>query len=270
MNIPIPQGGGFPALAEAARACPPKIAVVLGSGMSGLSSRLQVEQTISFLDVPDFAAPSVPGHAGQLLLGTWAGKRALVFSGRLHYYEGLSWREVTAPVRTAAFLGARLLLATNAAGGIHDRLEAGHVLVVRDHIDWIRPAPWKAPGPGSLGGQGPSPYSARLVRLLVEAGQGLGIPLHVGVYAACSGPSYETPAEIRALSLWGADAVGMSTACEVQTAADLGLECAAISCIANRAAGLAPGRLCHEEVVQAAAAASEQFRDLVQAFLESL
>jgi purine-nucleoside phosphorylase len=117
MNIPIPQGGGFLALVDAARVCPPEIAVVLGSGMSGLSSRLQLERTISFLDVPELAAPSVPGHAGQLLLGTWAGKRALVFPGQLHYYEGLSWRQVTAQVRTAAFLGPRMLLATNAAGG---------------------------------------------------------------------------------------------------------------------------------------------------------
>jgi len=270
MDLSFPQHGSFSALAMAARSRPPEAALILGSGMGGLAAPLRVEEAASFLDFPGLAPPSVPGHEGRLLLGTWAGKRVLVFSGRLHYYEGHSWRQVTAPVRMAALLGARIMLATNAAGGIHDSLEAGRVLIVRDHIDWTRPAPWKDPGPGGPGGQRSSPYSARLVRLLVEAGQSLGTPLHVGVYAACSGPSYETPAEIRALNVWGADAVGMSTAREIQTAADLGLECAALSCITNRAAGLAPGAINHEEVVQAAANTAMLLQDLVAGFLRKL
>jgi purine-nucleoside phosphorylase len=270
MDLSFPQPGSFSALAVAARSHPPEVALILGSGMSGLAAPLRVEGAASFLDVPGLAPPSVPGHEGRLLLGTWAAKRVLVFSGRLHYYEGHSWRQVTAPVRTAAFLGAPLLLATNAAGGIRDGLEPGRLMVVRDHIDLIRPAPWEHSGPGVLGGKRPSPYSARLIRLLVQAGQSLGIPLHVGLYAACSGPSYETPAEIRALSVWGADAVGMSTAREIETGHELGMECAALSCITNRAAGLAPAAINNEEVVQAAAKTGMLLQDLFTEFLHKL
>src|SRR5262249_15117437 len=194
-------------------------------------------------------------------------RRVLLFEGRLHHYEGHSWESVTAPVRVAAGLGAPVMLFTNAAGGIHDALTPGSLMAIRDHIEWTRTDCWRLPGPGGPGAARPAPYSARLLRQLAEAAQGIGLRLHQGTYAAVSGPCYETPAEIRALRAWGADAVGMSTAQEVQAACDLGLACAAVSCVTNRAAGLSAAPLDHEEVLATAAAQADRLADLLEAFL---
>src|SRR5262249_13844270 len=165
---------GFDALAEAARVARPEVAFVLGSGMSDVARRLTGAQSVPFFAVPGLAATSVAGHNGHLTLGDWAGKRVLVFEGRLHYYEGHPWRGVTAPVQTAAFRGARVLFLTNAAGGIHDALQAGSLMAIRDHVEWTRPGCWKHPGPGALGPARPSPYSPRLLKLLSGAAHGLG------------------------------------------------------------------------------------------------
>jgi purine-nucleoside phosphorylase len=260
----------FAALVAAARAAPPDAAVVLGSGMSDVAARLTAECSVGFAAVPGLASSSVAGHKGRLALGTWAGRRVLVFEGRLHYYEGHSWEAVTAPVRLAADLGARVLLLTNAAGGIRDDLAPGRLLAIRDHIEWTRPRPWLHPGPGGLGPSRPSPYSERLRRLLVEAAGGQGWQLPEGVYACLTGPCYETPAEIRALKAWGADAVGMSTAREVQAGFERGLECAAVSLITNRAAGLSASPLSHGEVLTTAATQTGRLADLLERVLTLL
>jgi purine-nucleoside phosphorylase len=194
----------------------------------------------------------------------------LVFEGRLHFYEGHAWRSVVLPVQTAAFLGARVLVLTNAAGGIHDDLAPGSLMAIRDHIEWTRPCWWRHPGPGGLGAARPSPYSPRLSALLQQAAGSLNLKLHTGIYAAVTGPSYETPAEVRALKKCGADAVGMSTAREVQAGADKGMECAAVSCITNRAAGLNIGPIHHGEVLTTAAEQGERLADLLEAFLQRL
>jgi purine-nucleoside phosphorylase len=205
----------------------------------------------------------VAGHGGRLTLGDWAGKRVLIFEGRLHYYEGHPWRIVTQAVQIAQFLGARNLLLTNAAGGIHDALAPGSLLAIRDHLEWTRPACWRS-------GPRPSPYSPRLLQVLTEAAGEIGFTLPRGVYAAVTGPCYETPAEIRALKIWGADAVGMSTAREIQAGCDLGMECAAVSCITNRAAGLSTTPINHEEVLTTAAAQSQRLADLLEVCLRRL
>jgi purine-nucleoside phosphorylase len=260
----------FSELIAAARQARPDVALVLGSGMSDAARRLGRARSVPFADVPGLGATSVAGHRGRLTLGEWAGKRVLVFEGRLHYYEGHPWRNVVLPVRTAADLGARVLLLTNAAGGIHDALAAGSLMAIRDHIEWTRPYCWRLPGPGGQGGPRPSPYAPRLLELLAQAARGLGMELHQGVYAALTGPCYETPAEIRALKIWGADAVGMSTAREIQSGCDAGMECAALSCITNRAAGLSAGPLDHKEVLTTAAAQSERLAELLEGFLRLL
>jgi purine-nucleoside phosphorylase len=257
----------YRALQAAVAAEPAKVAMVLGSGMSLVTERLRRLQSVLFGDIPGMTAPSVTGHKGSLTLGTWAGRRVLVFEGRLHYYEGHSWETVVAPVRTAAALGVRVLLLTNAAGGIHDSLAPGSLMAIRDHVEWTRPYCWRHPGPGGLGGTRPSPYAARLVTVLAQAAQAIGTPLHQGVYAALTGPCYETPAEIRALKAWGTDAVGMSTAREIQMGFDLGLESAAVSCITNKAAGLCAASLNHDEVLSAAASQSERVGNLLEQFL---
>lgn len=257
----------YRALAEAPPNSRPQIALIVGSGMSAVVRRLKNARSLPFAQVPGMAAPSVEGHPGALTVGDWAGRRILVFEGRLHYYEGHSWRNVVAPVQTAAYLGARFLLLTNAAGGIHDALAPGNLMAIRDHIEWTRPFCWRLPGPGGIGFERASPYSPLLLKQLMLAADAVGIKLHQGTYAAVTGPCYETPAEVRALKGWGADAVGMSTAREIQTGYELGLECAALSCITNRAAGLSVGPINHEEVLTTAAAEADRLGKLLEAFL---
>jgi purine-nucleoside phosphorylase len=260
----------FQAFAAAARAARPQVAVVLGSGMGEVVRGLDRQQDIAFRDIPGLPAASVAGHRGRLALGTWAGMPVLVFEGRLHYYESHSWDTVVTPVRTAHALDVPRLLLTNAAGGIHDDVCPGALMVIRDHIDWTRPYCWRAPGPSGLGPNRPSPYAEPFAQLVLDAGRAQGIVLHQGTYAALTGPCYETPAEIQALKTWGADAVGMSTAREVEAGAEMGLTCAAISCITNRAAGLGPGPLNHQEVLATAAQQSDRLRQLLERVIRSL
>ncbi|MBL8792303.1 MAG: purine-nucleoside phosphorylase [Planctomycetia bacterium] len=257
----------FQRLLDCAQADRPVAAIVLGSGMGRVAERLRAVQAVPFVEVPGLQATSVQGHHGQVSLGDWAGRRVLLFEGRLHYYECQSWRTVAAPLQTAQFLGTRVLLLTNAAGGIHDALLPGRLMLVRDHIEWNRPYCWQGLMRGEVR---PSPYSPRLRQLFYDAGLTLGLRLHEGVYAAVTGPCYETPAEIRALRAWGADAVGMSTAREVQLAHDAGLECAAVSLITNRAAGLSDGPIHHGEVLTNAAAQAERLADLLEGVLRRL
>jgi purine-nucleoside phosphorylase len=256
---------GFTGSASAAR---PELAIVLGSGLGELARDVRPQQAIAFCDIPGLSEVTVAGHRGRLILGTWAGKAVLVFEGRLHYYEGHSWDTVVSPVRIAHNLGVRRLLVTNAAGGIHDDLVAGSLMLIRDHMQWTRPWYWRKPGPGGLGPSRASPYSDGFAELVLRAGRDVGIELKQGMYAAVTGPSYETPAEIRALRSLGADAVGMSTAREIQTGHDLGLECAAISCITNRAAGLSSAPLNHHEVLAAAQSQADRFRRLLERLLQ--
>jgi purine-nucleoside phosphorylase len=263
-------GTRFAALAQSSREQPPQAVFVLGSGMGPVARRVRVVHTVSFAEIPGLPAVSVHGHKGCLTLGEWAGRHVLVFEGRLHYYEGHSWETVTLPIRTAAALGARVAVLTNAAGGIGDALEPGSLMAITDHIECSRRTWWRQPGPGGLGPARPSPYSARLLECLHRGAAQAGVVLHQGVYAAVTGPCYETPAEIRALRAWGADAVGMSTAREIGAGHDAGLECAAVSCITNRAAGLSGQPLNHEEVLAMAATQAEQIAELLERFLTGL
>lgn len=260
----------FLELTAAARAGPPPVGFILGSGMSQVLHDLQPRYRVPFAEVPGLAAPTVAGHGGSLVLGDWAGRRVLVFEGRQHYYEEHSWEAVVRPVHVAQALGVRVLLLTNAAGGIHDALGPGSLAVLRDHIEWTRPYWWRWPGPGGLGPSRPSPYAPRLVALLAEAGRRTGVPLLEGVYAAVTGPCYETPAEVRALRYCGADVVGMSTAREVQAGFDLGLECGAVSLVTNRAAGLAGTPLSHQEVLEQARAQGDRLALLFEEVLRLL
>jgi purine-nucleoside phosphorylase len=254
-------------LCEACRAQPPRTVIVLGSGLGSVASGMRPLRAVSFAEVPGLPAAAVHGHRGLLTLGEWAGQRVLLFEGRLHYYEGHSWEVVVRPIQAAASLGVRVALLTNAVGGIAEALAPGSLMAVRDHLEWTRPNFWRHPGPGGLGPSRPSPYSPRLRDVLLRAAAESGVELHEGLYAAVTGPSYETPAEIRALRAYGADAVGMSTAREVQAGADAGLECSALSCVTNRAAGLSGRPLDHAEVLATAAAQSARLATLLERFL---
>jgi len=228
----------------------PRTAVVLGSGLGAIGGRFHERAAIPFGDVPGLTSTSVGGHSGKLALGEWGGTPALVFFGRVHFYEGHNPEVVTAPVRLAASLGVKRLVLTNAAGGIHPSLSPGCLMPLRGHLALLDSNAWKAAHVAT-------PYSERLSKLLEVEG------LLAGVYAALTGPSYETPAEIRALKVMGADAVGMSTAREAECAASLGLEVAAISCITNRAAGLGDSTLDHAEVLTTAKLAADRLGGLI-------
>jgi purine-nucleoside phosphorylase len=235
----------------------PRLSVVLGSGLGAVPHRFEEFASVSFADVPGLAAPSVHGHFGKISCGLCAGTPIIVFRGRLHYYEGHSWDRVADPIRLAAELGVKTVLLTNAAGGIHESLWPGDLMLLRGHLFLQQPNGWKDP-PRT------QPYSSRLIELIQQIDRERNRELFAGIYAALTGPCYETPAEIRALRTMGADAVGMSTAFEAETAAGLGMEVAAISCITNKAAGLTAGVLDHKEVLANASRPAERISEILE------
>lgn len=232
----------------------PTLALVLGSGFQHAHSELDVDARISYARIPGFPPVGVSGHAGELFFGHLGGTPVIVLSGRAHFYEGLSMERVTFPVRMLAALGIRDLLLTNAAGGINRKFRTGDFMVLTDHINLMGVNPLR--GSERLG----LPrfvdltrvYDLNLSKLLFKAGLACKRKLHRGVYLAVSGPTYETPAEVRAYSRLGADAVGMSTVPEAIVARQCGVRVAAMSCITNLAAGISRGALSHAEVLETA------------------
>jgi purine-nucleoside phosphorylase len=240
--------GPFLELVNACRRAPPAVHLVLGSGLNEVAARVQAEVRVPFVEVPGMQAVSVPGHSGCFTLGRWGRRKVLLQEGRLHFYEGHPWETVLRPAALARELGARVALHTNAAGGIGPEMTAGTLAVVRGLQDWTSPDSWKHFARGN--GQSAGLLSDRLLRLLRRVAGERGIPLPQGTYAQVVGPNYETRAEVLALQRCGADLVGMSTVREIEAAAKAGMECAALSLVANRAAGLGSGPLSHEEVLR--------------------
>jgi inosine/guanosine/xanthosine phosphorylase family protein len=232
----------------------PDFVVVLGSGLTRALDALDVENEVSFRNLPGFGEPGVVGHDGRALVGRLSGTRLLVFAGRLHAYEGHDLATVVHPVRTAARLGAGALILTCAVGGIREDLEAGALALVKDHVNPSGEDPLRGPHDPRLGEMFPSlvdAYDPDLRRRIAAVADGLGTPLTEVVYARVPGPSYETPADIRALRTLGADVVGMSVVPEVIAARQAGLPVAALAVVTNRAAGLGGSPPDHEEVVTA-------------------
>ncbi len=225
----------------------PTLAIVLGSGFHRVLTGLRVEKKISCAKIPGFPRPTVPGHEGELCFGKLDGTPVLVLNGRVHFYEGHSLEQVTFPVRVLAAMGIRDLLLTNAAGGIHPRFRPGDFMVLTDHINFMGANPLRGTGQFT---DLTSVYDPKLTTMLCRAAPAGKLRLHRGVYVAVSGPSYETPAEIRAFARLGADAVGMSTVPEAIVARQCGLNVVALSCITNLAAGLNDGQLSHTEVLE--------------------
>jgi purine-nucleoside phosphorylase len=253
----------FAEFARTARALAPTAAVVLGSGLGGVTARFRESASVAFGDIHGLVPTTVHGHRGRLAVGLWGDAPALLFLGRLHFYEGHPREVVTGTVRAVADLGAKVLVLTNAAGGIHPSLDPGSLMAIRGHVKLVGPGAWRELS-AERGRDGRSDvYSPRLLQAMQEHEAAARRELFAGVYAALTGPSYETPAEIRALAACGADAVGMSTAMEAEAAAELGLEVAAISCITNRAAGLSSAPLDHAEVLVNAKLAVERLGELL-------
>src|SRR5471030_1600898 len=232
----------------------PALAIVLGSGFHHALTELRVAKKISYAKIPGFPKPTVSGHAGELYFGHLGKTPVLVLSGRAHFYEGHPMERVTFAVRALAAFGIKDLLLTNAAGGINKNFRAGDFMVLTDHINFMGANPLSgAASPGlprvvDL----TKTYDQKLRELLFRAGKISKLKLQRGVYLAVSGPTYETPAEIRAFTKLGADAVGMSTVPEAIVARQCGLNVAAVSCITNPAAGIGKVNLSHAEVLETA------------------
>jgi purine-nucleoside phosphorylase len=250
----------FAEFERAVRELGPRTAVVLGSGLGRVTEQFREVASISFGDLPRLVPTTIQGHKGRLALGMWIKSPALLFFGRLHFYEGHSVEVVTGTVRIAAELGVKRLLLTNAAGGIHPSLGSGALMAIRAHLKIVGRDAWRdlPKGAGIV-----EPYSMELTRLLCGFEAESGRELPVGIYAALTGPCYETPAEILTLAACGADAVGMSTALEAEAAAAQGLEVAAISCITNKAAGLGAENFDHADVLANAKLAVERLTKLI-------
>ena len=234
----------------------PTLAIVLGSGFHHVLTELRVDKKISYAKIPGFPKPTVSGHAGELYFGHLGKTPVLVLSGRAHFYEGHPMERVTFAVRALAAFGIRDLLLTNAAGGINRKFRAGDFMVLTDHINFMGANPLRGarrfPGLAAVCGLDARLTTRNCARCCSRPGKVADLKLQRGVYLAVSGPSYETPAEIRAFARLGADAVGMSTVPEAIVARQCGLNVAAVSCITNLAAGISQEKLSHAEVLETA------------------
>lgn len=246
----------------------PTLGLVLGSGFQAVMARCTVVMEVSFADLPGFANPGVAGHEGRLALGYLAKTPVVVLSGRTHFYEGHSMETVTFPVRVLAALGVRTLLLTNAAGGINTRFRRGDFMAVTDHINFMGANPLRGWREQNRFVDMTQTYDPSLVALLKKAAGKSKSRLHAGVYLAVSGPSYETPAEIRAFARLGADAVGMSTVPEAIVARQCGMKVVALSCITNPAAGRSKEALSHAEVLATGEAVKSHAARLLEKFAE--
>ena len=245
----------------------PRTAVVLGSGFQGLASIVEAEGEIGFGELPGFPELGVPGHRGKLVWGRLGPMRAFFCCGRAHYYEGHNMERVTWPVRVLGACGVERLILTNAAGGINGAYRVGDFMLFSDHINFIGTNPLRGMQDDNRRFLDlKETYSPKLRELFHQAGKAAGVPLHDGVYLGVSGPTYETPAEIRAFQRLGADAVGMSTIPEAIMGRYCGMEVAAISCITNAAAGLSDEHLSHEHVLENAQESGARAERLFRGF----
>ncbi len=269
------RGPDIAAAAELLRSrsvCDPDAVVVLGSGLAGAVGDVKDPIVVPFADLPGFPRAGVAGHEGRYVWGRLADRNVLVQAGRYHMYEGHPETVVAAPVRLAAALGARVLILTNASGGVAPDIEAGDVVLIADHLNLMARNPLVGPVIGSEQRfpDMSAPWDPELQRLALEAAGQLGMGLRRGTYAGLLGPSYETAAEVRMARRMGADVVGMSTVPEVIAARSLGLRCLGLSVVANKAVGLTSAPLRHEEVVEAVGRAAGRVGRLLAAVLEAI
>ena len=251
----------------------PEIGLILGSGLGVLADEIENPVMIPYGDIPDFPVSTVEGHAGRLVIGELEEKTVLAMQGRFHYYEGYGLDEVTFPVRVMKQLGIEKVIVTNAAGGVNPEFEAGDLMMITDHINNVGINPLIGPNDGDLGVRFPdmsSAYDPAYQELIEQVAKDLGISLQKGVYVWNSGPSYETPAEIRMLQKVGGDAVGMSTVPEVVVAQHSGMKVLGLSCISNMAAGILDQPLSHEEVIETTEKVREDFLKLVKGIVRNL
>ena len=262
------------AAAEYIRSCTdlqPTIGLVLGSGLGDFAETLEDAVRIPYGDIPHFPVSTAPGHVGALVIGRKCGQVVAVMQGRIHYYEGHSMQTITFPIRVMAKLGINNLVLTNSSGGTDPNVEPGSLMLISDHINFSGTNPLMGANLDEFGPRFPDVsdlYTRELRAAVKEKAAAAGIPLEEGVYMMFIGPNYETPAEVRMARIFGADAVGMSTAPEALVAGHCGMRIVGISCITCHAAGVSDNKLNHEEVEACAARASVSFRKLLELILD--
>ena len=245
----------------------PKVALVLGSGLGKFAEEIEVAAKIPYNEIEGFPTSTVPGHAGQYVFGYVDSVPVVCMQGRVHYYEGYPITDVVLPIRLMALMGAKYLFLTNASGGINRDFKAGDFMLLTDHISSFAPNPLIGPNIDEIGTRFPdmsSVYNPILQDIILSVSEDFGITMQKGVYAQLTGPSFESPAEIKMLGKLGVDAVGMSTVVEAIAANHMGMKICAISCVCNLAAGISETPLTHDEVQEAAAKAAPLFKQIVR------
>ena len=243
------------------------VALVLGSGLGGFAENIKIETEISYSEIPGFPVSTVPGHAGKFIFGYLDNVKVVCMKGRVHFYEGYQISDVVLPARLMKMLGAKILFLTNAAGGLGEGFNAGDLMLITDHISIFAPNPLIGPNVDELGprfADMSNVYDKDLQDVIRKTAKDNGIDLKEGVYCQLTGPSFESPAEIRLLGKLGVSAVGMSTVNEAIAANHMGMRICGVSCISNLAAGISETPLCHEEVQEAADKAAPLFTKLVK------
>lgn len=253
----------------------PEIALVLGSGLGDYAegANVNVEMTIPYSEINGFPTSTVSGHKGQFVLGTVNGVKTAIMQGRVHFYEGYSISDVVLPIRLMGLMGAKVLFLTNASGGINQSFECGDFMLITDHISSLVKSPLVGENIDELGVRFPDMseiYDRDLRDIIKKSADELDIKLKEGVYIQTTGPQYESPAEIKAFKAIGADAVGMSTACEAITANHMGMKICGISCISNLAAGISKTPLTHKEVQETADRVAPDFKKLLTESIENI
>lgn len=252
----------------------PRVAIVLGSGLGDLAAQIEDPRTLAYGDIPDFPQSTVAGHSGRFVSGTLAGREVLCMEGRLHSYEGYPYPDLALPIRAMRAIGVEVLFLSNAAGSFHVDMGPGSLMAISDHVNWSGFNPLIGPNDDAVGPRFVdmgNAYNRDLRADLHRVAKAEGIDLHEGVYFWYTGPNFETPAEIRAFKLLGADAVGMSTVPECIAAVHCGMKVVAVSAITNLAAGMDPGQsLSHDHTLEQSAQISESFCRLVREFVRQL
>jgi len=251
----------------------PDIALILGSGLGPLADRLENPVVIPYEDIPHFAKSTVEGHEGTLVYGKISNKDIICMKGRFHYYEGHALSRIIYPLQIFKALGIKTLVITNAAGGINKSFSPGDLMIIKDHINMMGNNPLIGPNSKTTGPRFPDmseAYSKKLIEKAKKTGKELKLKIKEGVYVATTGPSYETPAEVKMFRIVGADAVGMSTVPEVLAANHMSLEVFAISCITNMAAGVLDKKLSHDEVTETANRVRETFIKFISSFIKNI
>jgi len=251
----------------------PRVGITLVSGLGSFVKEIEVEHTIPYKDIPYFMPTTVEGHQGNLIFGKVGAQSVVILQGRNHYYEGHSMETVVFPTRTVALLGIESLILTNSAGGFGETMQAGDFMIIEDHINLMGTNPLMGPNIKELGPRFPDmteAYDKKLIEKMEQTFQKQTTRYHKGIYCGVSGPTYETPAEVRYLKLLGGKAVGMSTVPEVIAANHLGLRVAALSCITNLAAGISRQKLSHQEVTETAKKVELQFTSFLKEFVQAI